>query len=423
MRRRNRWVWFAPLGLVALGCASAGAVKAALNGDLAALRQSIGSEQHAGVVDRGRAKEIAEAVASREVYSGSGPGAVMRIRELRACAKPISGALEARAERQDEAAAEATLVLLATRRLKPADLASRYADADSGAWRAVAARASVAPEWFAKRRRFFADPDQRVRRAALEAAVEAPAALDEKPLLEAARLDPDARCRSLATHGVGALGGAGAVRALLDLWERADDDDRVNIVEAFGQKRAFAAGGRAALLRIAESGKGVAAVAAMGTLLRVDPSSAAQVTALFARTIREGTSDEQMLALQMTLLDGPVEKAVRDATRDTDTVVRIAALSRLLDVPSERQKALTSLREDAKDPSERGDAARGALARARDPSVAPALVKALRAPAWQVRQGAGLSLLSLGDYSHAATLLADEDANVRVAIACRILGT
>jgi hypothetical protein len=357
------------------------------------------------------------------VYSGTGSGAAARIRELRACATPLTGALEARAERQDEAAAEATLVLLATRRLKAEPLAVRYQDADSGAWRAVAARASVAPERFLQRRRYFADPDQRVRRAALEAAIEAPAMLDEQPLLEAARLDPDAMCRSLATRGVGAIGGEQAVRSLLDLWERADEDDRMNLVEALGQKRAFAAGGRAELLRIAESGRGVPAVAAMGTLLRVDPSTAAQVTTLLARAIAEGSSDEQVLALQMALLDGPVEKATRDATHDTDPNVRVAALTRLLDVPSERAKALKSLRDEAKDPSDQGDAARGALARAHDPSVAPALVKALAAPAWQVRQGAGLSLVSLGDYSHAATLLADEDANVRVAIACRILGT
>jgi hypothetical protein len=34
-----------------------------------------------------------------------------------------------------------------------------------------------------------------------------------------------------------------------------------------------------------------------------------------------------------------------------------------------------------------------------------------------------MSLVSLGDYTHAVTLLADDDANVRVAVACRILGS
>jgi hypothetical protein len=356
------------------------------------------------------------------VYSGAGAGAVARIRGLRACTAPIASALEARAERQDEAAAEATLVLLAAGRLSPNALAERYADADSGAWRAVAARASIAPERFHRRRGYYADPDQRVRRGALEAALQAPAALDEPALLEAARLDPDAVCRSLATRGVGGIGGEHAVRALMDLWDRADDDDRLTIIEALSAKRSLAAGGRAELVRIAESGHGIAAVAAAGALLRVDPSSA-NVTHLFARTIAEGSSDEQVLAIRTAPLEGPVQKALEAATKDTDPDVRSAALERLLEVPSARAKALIALRTEAKAEKPPNGSARAALARAGDASVGPELVKGLAARGWQERQSAGLSLLSLGDFAHAATLLADDDANVRVAIACRILGS
>jgi HEAT repeat protein len=409
----------APL-VVASACASSGAVKAALDSDLGTLRLSIGAEQRKGGLDRGRAKEIAGAVASREVYSGNDRGTVARIRSLRACTLPVLPALEARAERQDEAAAEATLVLLAARRVSPEALASRYDDADSGAWRAVAARASVAPERFTKRRRYYADPDQRVRRAALEAAVEAPAALDEAALLEAARLDPDALCRSLATRGVGALGGEHAVSALVDLWERADDDDRLNIVEALGDRRALKTGGRAELLRIAESGHGVPSVAAAGVLLRVDPSSAAEATNLLARAIKDGSTDEQVLAIRVAVLDGSVSQALHAAAHDSDPNVRVAALERLLGVPAERTQALASLRDEAK---ATGGAALSALARAGDGSVRPVLVKGLAAPAAEARQGAGLALISLGDYTQAATLLADDDANVRVTIACRILGS
>jgi hypothetical protein len=414
--------WLAPLALVPLGCGTDGAVKAALDSDLASLRQRIGAEQRAGAVDRGRAKEIARAVASREVYSGVGAGAAARIRGLRACTTPIASALEARAERQDEAAAEATLVLLAAGRLSPNTLAERYADADSGAWRAVAARASIAPERFLRRRGYYADPDQRVRRGALEAALQAPAALDEPALLEAARLDPDAVCRSLATRAVGGIGGEHAVRALMDLWGRADDDDRLTIIEALSAKRSLATGGRAELARIAESGRGIAAVAAAGAILRVDPSSA-QVTHLLARTIAEGSSDEQVLAIRTARLDGPIQKALEAATKDTDPEVRSAALERLLEVPSERAKALVALRAEAKAEKAPNGSARAALARAGDASVGPELVKGLAARGWQERQSAGMSLLSLGDYAHASTLLADDDANVRVAIACRILGS
>jgi hypothetical protein len=414
---------FAILAPVPLGCGTDGAVKAALDADLTTLRRNIGAELRAGAVDRSRAKEIARAVASREVYSGTGAGAAARIRGLRACSSPIVPALEARAERQDEAAAEATLVLLAAGHLSASELAPRYEDADSGAWRAVAARASVAPERFLKRRAYYRDPDQRVRRAALEAALDAPAALDEAALLEAARLDPDAMCRSLATRGVGSIGGERAVRALMDLWGRADDDDRLTIVHALSARRSLAAGGRAELLRIAEAGRGLPAVAAGGALLRVDPGSVAQVTHLLARAIAEGSSDEQVLAIRLAPLDGPTGKALRDTARDPDVEVRVAALERLLEVPRERAKALAALRAEVKSGKDPSGSARAALARAGDASVGPDLVKELVAKSSEERQNAGLSLLSLGDFARAATLLADADANVRVVIACRILGS
>jgi len=412
------------LGLVPLvfatACASSGAVNAALKSDLGTLRQSIRDEQRTGALDQSRAKKIARAVAEREVYAGSGPGAVARIRSLRACSSPMLPALEARADKQDEAAAEATLVLLAAHELSPDALASRYEDADSGAWRAVAARASVAPERFARRRRYYVDPDQRVRRAALEAAVEAPASLDEAALLEAARLDPDAMCRSLATRAVGAIGGEHAVRSLVDLWDRADEDDRLNLVEAFGDRRSFKTGGKSELLRIADSEHGVPAVAARGELARLDESSAAAMTNLLARDITDGSADEQELAIEMSTLVGPVVQALETATRDADPTVRVAALDRLLEVPTERARALAELRTESK--TDTTGAARAALARAHDASVQPALVKELGAPGWQERKDAGVSLISLGDYTHAATLLADDDANVRVAIACSMLG-
>src|SRR5207344_3439488 len=98
-------------------CATTPTVDAALHRDLPTLRRSLAAEQRHGELDRTRVGEIAQAVAAREVYSGVGPGAAARIRSLRACAPPVMDALEARASRQDEPAAEATLVLLANRRV------------------------------------------------------------------------------------------------------------------------------------------------------------------------------------------------------------------------------------------------------------------------------------------------------------------
>ncbi|HEY3497644.1 MAG TPA: hypothetical protein VGK73_23260 [Polyangiaceae bacterium] len=407
--------------LVVLGCGSSGAVDAALHSDLPTLRSSIGKERQSGALDRGRVTRIAEAVASREVYAGSGPAASARIRGLRACTQPLLPVIAERAERPDEAGAEATLVLLETGRISAASLVARHAESDSGAWRAVAARAATAPEHFRLRRRFYLDPDERVRRRALEAARQAPAALDLDALREAARLDPDPMSQSLAVRAIGALGGEAAVRALSDLWERAEDDARLAILDAWSIRPSFKAGGRAELLRVAETARGMPAVSAALILLRVDSSSTGLATTLLTRTVTEGPSDEQLLAIGAVPLDSTALDAVRKAAKDADPGVRIAALERLLEVQGERARTLAALRDEAKPTAAAPDTARTALARAGDTSVAPELKKALASKDGQRRTEAGMSLLALGDYANAATLLGDGEASVRLAIACRIL--
>lgn len=408
--------------LLAAACGGAGgAVHAALHDDLTALRRSLGEEQRAGRLDSARVQRIAEAVAAREVYAGTGPAASGRVRSLRGCAAPLYPALAARAERNDEVGAEAALVLLAAGRVEPKELVRRYDSADSGAWRAVAARASTAPDRFTVRRRYFLDPDERVRRAALEAAIEAPASLDLEALAEAARLDPDPMSQSLAVRAMGALGGDRAVRLLADAWERGEEELRLSIVEAYGAGRSFHAGGRDRLLRIAESGRGLPAVAAAGVLLRVDASSAGTAMTLLARAITESASDEQRLAIAMAPLRGPIPKALGDASKDADPQVRIAAFERLLSIPAERASAFASLRAEANSSAPAPAAARDALARAGDKSVAAALKKELASPDVRTRERAGNALLALDDYAAVASLLGDGEANLRVSIACRIL--
>jgi hypothetical protein len=411
---------FVLLAALLTGCASQGAVRAALSSDLASLKRSIKDEQASGKLDRDRAREIAEAVASREIYSEGGRGAARRIRQLRACSQPLRSALEARAERHDEGGAEAALLLLATGARRAERYAGLYVDAESGAWRAVSARASTAPERFLQRRRYFTDPDERVRRAAFEAALEAPGKLDLEPLIEAARLDPDPYSRSLAVRGIGALGGARAVRALGDLWDRADEDVRLTIIEAWRRARTYRAGGQAALLRTAEARAGLTSVAAASALLS-DPTHRGLAVTLLAQAAAEGASDEQLLALATVPLEARVLPQLQKAAKDADATVRVAALSRLLELPASKARALEELRALAKTRGDAAAAARDALAELGDRNVAPLLVKELTASDASSRHAAGRGLLALGSFDRAATLLGDGDASVRVAMACSIL--
>jgi hypothetical protein len=410
------------VSLFAIACATTGAVESALHGDLTTLRRGLAEEKRRGELDQQRVTEIAHAVAAREIYSGTGVAGARRIHSLRACAEPLLNELDARADRLDEGGAESTLTLFALGRLRHAGLFDRYHDADSAAWRAVAARAAIEPEAFTARRKFFVDPDERVRRAALEAANSAPSPLDFDALLEAGRVDPDPMARSLAVRGIGALGGERATRGLADLWERADEDVRLAILGAYAAKATFASGGREALLHAAETGRGVVAVAAAGELLRVDASSRGAALTLLLRALREGGSDEQRLAVLLIPLgqQGVVE-GLKKASDGADPGVRVAALEKLSSLPAERSLALAKLRQVAKAGSNASDEANHALARSGDASVAPKFRTDLASKNDLRREAAGRALVALGDWKNAATLLGDGSAEVRVATACTIL--
>lgn len=408
------------LSLLLTACATTGAVESALHGDLGTLRTRLAEERKQGDLDESRVSEIARAVAAREIHSGAGRAGARRIHSLRGCSGPLLGELDARADRLDEGGAEAALILYAAGRLRHAGLVEKYADADSAAWRAVAARAAITAEFFAQRRKYYVDADERVRRAALEAANDAPAALDFDALLEAARLDPDPMARSLAVRGVGRLGGERAARGLRDLWDRAEEDVRLSILGAFASKATFVAGGREALLSKAETARGVTAVAAAGELLRVDPGYRENAVALLVRAVAEGDADERRLAVMLVPLDHAGAVDALKKTGEADPDVRVAALEKLTGVPAERARAIAELKKLAKG-SSASEQANLALARAGDASVSAKFRGDLASKDELRREAAGRALLSLGDYANAATLLGDGSADVRVATACTIL--
>ncbi len=410
------------VGLLCLGCATSGAVDAALHHDLATLQQQIQAEHAQGKLDRARVVELAEAVAEREVMSGSGRSGVHRIRVMRGCAEPLTRVLKARAERDDDGGAEAAQVLLSAHALDATAAFEAHAEAASGAWRAVAARASTRPEFFAQRRKYFVDVDERVRRAALEAALEAPSSADQDTLLEAARLDPDAQSRSLAARAAGASGGERVVLALLDRWDRADEETRIAIVDAWSMPRALGSGGERELAKAAEAGAGMPALAAAQALLRGSGEHAAAAVTLLTRAIQSGDSDERRLAMRMApLSNAEVLRVVKEAAKDADREVSVMAWARLLELAPQRSAAQAELKKLAKGTDNIAEQARAALAALGDESVKPTLLAALAAKLPGDRQTAALGLVRLGDYGSAARVLADEDATTRATLACTIL--
>jgi hypothetical protein len=410
------------LVLAAFGCASNPAVETALHGDLAALKRQIRAERAEGDLDRGTVEDLAAAVASREIHSTREPLAEERLERVRACSAELGPVLRARAQKPGAAGALATLLLYENGELDGDDLVERHARSSSGAWRAAAARASSDPAHAALRRRFFVDPDERARRAALQAAFEAEDPRDSAGLLEAARLDPDPRARPLAIRAAAASGGEHVVTAFDDLWPRAAEDERRAIIAAWARPNIFRAGGRKRLIAAAESMSGAQSVAAAAILSRMTGADAALGAAILARFVREGADAERTLAIELgPFWDSDVRKAVHAAASDPELSIRIAALARLAENSASRSAARAHLRHLSKSNDSVALQARAALARTGDRSVQSGLVASLERRNPGDRRVAALALLELGAYAHVASALADDDPNVRADVACSVL--
>jgi HEAT repeat protein len=94
-----------------------------------------------------------------------------------------------------------------------------------------------------------------------------------------------------------------------------------------------------------------------------------------------------------------------------------------VDDPRARRDATVALRELAKGKDQVAVQARAALAIARDTSVRPQLTEQLGAPSSDHRKQAALGFVRLGDYGQAAAGLADDDPEVRTAVACYVLSS
>lgn len=413
--------------LLLVSCAQPQPVRTALQGNLADLKRDILSAQRAGKLDDRAVVKLAQAVGERELTSAEGKNGALRVRGLLRCEQPLRAAIGHRSESEDDVAAELTLILLEAHATDRVRLLNRHAQSPNGAWRAVAARAAVRPIDTDLRKAYYVDPDERVRHAALLTAREVHDASELEALLEAARVDPNPDNQSLAARAAGAIGGERAVLALSDLWARADDTLRISIVDAWSEPMSFSAGGERELARAAATGGALAAVSASYALSRSGGAEAATADARLRQNISGGSDDEKRLALSVAPLNPETEAAIVKATHDANPELRVVALARLSTIAARRADSLRALRDlaTAKPSSDTErharDAALSVLANAGDPSVAPSLIQELKSAQLEARWRAAHALASLGDYSHAASALADDDANLRTDLACSIL--
>lgn len=394
-------------------------VKAALVGSLPELKQEIARAEKSGNLTESRVTELARAVAEREIAGARGPEGAEQLGLFRGCLPVVEAALDERSSRGDDAAAVATMLLFEAGERDGSELLARYQDAESGAFRALAARATVTSGRAQLRRRYFIDPDERVRRAAFEAARTAPIASQVPDLAEAARLDPSPANRARAAQALGRIGSEPAVLALLDLFNGADEQQQLSVLDAWSESPSFSHGGERELGRALER-SGLVGVSAASLLLRSTESRPAAI-AVLARAIAEGGDDERRLAVMAAPLDEPtVRDALRKAAKAPSPEVTPMVLSRLAELPAERTEARARLEKMAEDKSDYGLEASYVAAQLGSARALERLRGELGHERASRRLRAALALARLGQKQRVAARLADDDPFVRSSLACSL---
>jgi len=397
-------------------------VKAALVGSLPELKQEIARAERSGKLSDSRVTDLAQAVAEREIAGASGPDAAVQLALFRGCTSKVEAALDERSARGDEAAAVATLLLFESGKRDARELVKRYHDADGGAFRALAARAALAPAEAELRRRYYTDPDERVRRAAFEAALKAPVPAQIPDLAEAARLDPSPTNRARAAQALGRIGGEPAVLGLLDIYTGGDEQEQLAVLDAWSESPSFEQGGERELGRALDR-SGLVGVSAASLLLRSRDTRAAAI-AVLARAIAEGSDDERRLAVMVAPLDEPsVKAALQKAAKAPSPEVTPIVLSRLTELPDQRATARAALEKMVEDKTDYGVEASYAAAPLGSARALARIQQELSHERASRRLRAALMLSRLGQKPRVAARLADDDPFVRASLACSLVGS
>jgi len=383
-------------------------------GDFAALRETVRGPEGKKV----DTFELAEEVLAYEVRSASTIDDRRFIASLGPCAAEIDRALFQRSKKRDAVGGEAALVLYEIDRYR-GPRPARFQSSSEGAFRALAARATVSDH--AQRVAYFVDDDERVRQAALEASVDAKDERDLPALLEASRLDPSPYIRSRALYALGQLGGERVHHALVDRLTSTDPEVQLSVLDALAQPEVAEVDHYAALQSVVDRGEGIPALHAAYLLSRIPQAGdAAQHGVARLLTFAEhGSEEEQRLALRLLPAQEPrAEALLLAATEHANPEVQVIAWARLLGRDASRKKAEAALLELANASDRVAYQARSALAAGGSAAVLPFLIEQARAPQVEFRLLAGQAFIRLGRDRELAPLLADPATRIRRALAC-----
>jgi hypothetical protein len=386
------------------------------------LHREIDRHRQTDTFSAGEIAELAHEVLEREIRSATDPEGETLLAELADCAAAVATPLAHRAERADETAGIAELVLVESGRSLPAKRWTLAATAERGALRAAAARDTRDESRWSMREQLLNDRDARVRRAALKSCSEAPSPIHRETLVGLLRRDPEPECRQLAAKALGVLGGPGATTSLIDAWARAEEAVRLAIVAALAQQRTFEDGGRQRLAAIARGEAGSVGVVAAVSLAKGQSDARWHGQARITRALEFGSAEDQRIALAAA--DWTLSEHSRLLVKlglKAPTETRVWALGRWLEQPAHRWAASTQLLELASGTDTTAIAARSVLAQYGERAVRPSLNAQLGYARAESRLQAARDLWLLRDLNGVARALGDDAPSVRVGAACLAL--
>ncbi len=385
------------------------------------MRQALREDYRKGRLSPAAVQDLARVVGERELHQAEGKTGIQRVQQVGLCARELEDSLKKRAALHDAAAPWAALALLEVDRGDPATW-RQLADSSDDGWRAVGVRTLDHRRYGGKRRAAMLDPDERVRRSAVLAALEARDTADRDMLLDVARNDPSRLVRVTAIRALGWVAIESDVLAMRDLWATAPQPVRQALVAAWSFPGTLERGGQRELIWVAETHAGTPSVMAGGILMRLGGQTRGIGVAALRKGMQAGIARDRAFAISMVPLSEPgILDLVKKLAEEAEPQVRVAALSKLATHPETGAEARKKLGEIAASDEPTADKAQQAMARLGDRRVLRLLLNKAKSSDLRIRQSALRGLLALGDTQRAAFFMADPNAALRTRAACELL--
>jgi hypothetical protein len=430
-----------------VACAGDPALRAASNGDLSTLRAQLDDRARDGKLDADAMRDVSKALLAHDVARYDGATGEQRFGALGGCARSLKDTLDHVASGGGDAAPSAATLLVDADLVDVDAFTDAHRDDANPIWRAVATRGLVGANEAALRATRAKDDDERVRRAAIEAAGDASCACDVPLLLESARHDPRTIDRVDAVRMLAKISDkieGDALRAelvdrLKDLWPGGDEALRGAIARAWASPALAPNGGVTALEAIVggQHGpeEGHEAVEAAAALMQAGGADGETKLVAFAEhgdaatrahalrlldPMRPAHLDVLRAAMQVPK-QGPDDAELREVA--AESIARLPdAIATKLPKPEARGEALATLRALANANDRVGTEAAIVLADLGVDAVAARLFAELSTKS-PMRPRVAAALVKLGHAADVRALLTDADLDARDATACAILAT